>query len=130
MRKSLTTKGTQVHKEKILRVFCVPCTLFLRGQRVVEFVEVLALYDIDNQRSGNSSQFASARVGHDDDVHLRRAPGHGRIVLKNERPAAAVEFADDAFEGDISPGAFDLRHETEHFAIALRFEVAVKLLVQ
>src|SRR5947208_207761 len=71
-------------------------------QAVVELVEMLAVRDSDIERAGQTCELAAARIGNDGDAQLRVATRHGAGVLKHEAPAAAIERASDALDGDIT----------------------------
>ena len=79
-------------------------------ERVLERVRVLAARrDVDLHLTGKPRKLIRTRSGRDDDVEIRHALRHRRVVREHETAATAVQRAGDALDGDVAGGAFDGR---------------------
>jgi hypothetical protein len=99
------------------------------GEGVGEVVGVVAVFDDDLHGAVEADELAGGGVRDDDDVEMEDAVLHGAVVLQEEGAGTASEGAGDAFDGDITAGAFDDAHAGEHFAFAGGVEIAVELFV-
>src|ERR1700734_1210865 len=70
--------------------------------RVLEVVRVLPAVDLDIHRPGKPLELACARIGHNRNAQLRRAPRHGPAVLQNEAARASFQCPGNALHRDIS----------------------------
>src|SRR4051812_2953387 len=79
----------------------------------------------DLHRARKTGQLAGARIRHDDDVEVRLAARHRRIMLQRERAAAATERAGHFLHGDIAGRSRRAGHGAQHLALRDRIEIAV-----
>src|SRR5882762_3549795 len=74
------------------------------GESVFEVVRVLSTGgNVDRHRARKAGQFIGARIGHGDDVQVRRAARHGRTVLEYEGAFTPFERSGAPLNGDV-PG--------------------------
>jgi hypothetical protein len=115
--------GTYIQKRRRQELIC-----WWHG--VLEVVEVLFVFDFDDEFAGEANELAGAGIRGDGDEHLLRGGGHRGGVLQNEGTGAAMERASDAFDGDVGGGAGFGVAGGEHLSLASGFEVAVQFFVE
>src|ERR1700726_687955 len=99
------------------------------GEGVLEIVGMLAGVDDDRHFAGDAHELAGAGVRDYGDGLLRDATRECGVVLEDEAAGETVERARDAFDGDVTGRAFDVRAGGEHLAFGGGFEVALELFV-
>ena len=60
-------------------------------ERIIEFVEVLSVGDLNRHLARDTRQLIRARVRHHDDAHFSGTTRHRPTMLEHKRPAATVQ---------------------------------------
>src|SRR5579863_4119121 len=91
---------------------------------------MLALVDLDGQRSRKTLQLAGAGVRDNRNAQLRCAPCHRSAVLQDEAARAALQSSRYPLHRDVSPRTLhDGRSRGEHESLAGSLQIAVKLFI-
>src|SRR5438552_457413 len=88
---------------------------------------MLLVFDDDVERSGDSAQFAGARIGNDRDEQFLSATSHCTPMLEREGPLAPLENAAHSLDRDIGGRTFDLGHGGQHLPATAPHEIAAEL---
>ena len=102
-------------------------------ERIFEIVGVFSVGDDDVHFACEAYELTGAGIGDDGDTEFRDAAGHGAGVLQDEGAGTdsggSTQSSGNAFDGNVTGGAFDVGHGGEHLAFAGSFEIAMELFV-
>src|SRR6266849_3252566 len=100
------------------------------GQRVVELVRVLAVFDDDRHRARETHEVARSGVRDHGDQYLEvTAALHRALMQQYEGSLAAAQCPVDPLNRDVAARAFDAGLGGHHLPLARSFEIARELLV-
>ena len=98
------------------------------SKRVLEFVRMFAVGDLDFHRAGETSELIGTGIWYDGDAQLGSAPIHGARVLQREHTTAVVECSRYVLHRHVTGRAWHGGAHSQHLTLARCLKVAMKLI--